>query len=216
MCSGRLLLESETICELLRNPSMQRFPLLLLPAHGKARTFLMATLTKLLFTQSRYPPLSTDPAVSRIGSKQKADDPLADLKLTPNEKFEHRLITFLKPLTDTADGLIQIATRNNSNNRCDPSTLRSEELRVALLGLCRDYRGVASSASSAREFELVLNWLCPDRMDLLVAGITAWADNISLSTPLLKLVAEAVHNRGSRIVFPVSSARGLVLFREAR
>ena len=36
-----------------------RFPLLLEPVHGRARTFLMATLAKLLFTQSRYAISST-------------------------------------------------------------------------------------------------------------------------------------------------------------
>ena len=53
--SGRLLLESGVIIELLSNPSAERFPLLRNPRHGRARSFLMATLSKLLFTQIRYP-----------------------------------------------------------------------------------------------------------------------------------------------------------------
>ena len=67
MCSGRLLLESEIIQRLLCNPNPGRFPLLLKPAHGRARTFLMATLSKLLFTQSRY---SISSATNHNGSQQ--------------------------------------------------------------------------------------------------------------------------------------------------
>lgn len=56
MSSGKLLLESKTIQNLLISPEARNFPLLANPAHHKSRSFLMATLAKLLFTQLRNIP----------------------------------------------------------------------------------------------------------------------------------------------------------------
>ena len=189
MSSGRLLLESDVIQDLLGNPSAVRFPLLREIKHGRARSFLMATLSKLLFTQTRYPAPSDSP-------------------LTPQDLAEDRFVSFMQPMTEVADGILDMVARNidiRNNN----------EVKLAFVGLTRDLRGVISSATAAREYELVFAWLYPRRIQLLCICAQLWNDDLDIMVPLLKLLSEIVHNRGSRIVFPALSAGGLVLFREA-
>jgi len=200
--SGRLLLESEVIRGLLLNPAADRFPLLREPKHGRARSFLMATLSKLLYTQIRYP--------SSHDSSEVPSD-MFDVNagvLTPQDKVDERFIAFMKPMTEVADGLLAMAKTN-------PLAIRRPDLKNPTVGLFRDLRGAISSATAAREYELVFSWFFPERIRLLIVAAQVWNDNFDVMVPLLKLLSELVHNRGSRIVFPPLSPGGLILFREA-
>mmetsp|Transcript_18872 Transcript_18872/g.37074 ORF Transcript_18872/g.37074 Transcript_18872/m.37074 type:complete len:1490 (-) Transcript_18872:78-4547(-) len=202
MSSGRLLLESEVIQDLLQNPSAERFPLLREPKHGRARTFLMATLSKLLYTQTRYPSSQNSSQVP-----ENMFDVNANI-YTSHDQVEERFVSFMMPMTDVADGLLRIVKSN-------PDELRSSTLRGPIIGLLRDLRGVISSATAAREFELIFSWFYPNRIKLLAVIARVFNYSFDVMVPLLKLLSELVHNRGSRIVFPSLSAGGLILFREA-
>uniref|UniRef100_A0A7S2RDB0 Exportin-7/Ran-binding protein 17 TPR repeats domain-containing protein n=1 Tax=Mucochytrium quahogii TaxID=96639 RepID=A0A7S2RDB0_9STRA len=202
MSSGRLLLESEVIQDLLRNPSAARFPLLREPKHGRARSFLLATLAKLLFTQTRYPSSQHSGQVPRDMFDVNAN------VLAPQDQVEERFVAFMEPITVIADGLLQMVQNN-------PMQIRQQDLHWPIIGLFRDLRGIISSASTAREYELLFSWFYPNRIKLLALVASAWNDTFDVMVPLLKLLSELVHNRGSRISFPAMSAAGIVLFREA-
>mgnify|MGYP007115614539 CR=1 FL=1 len=49
---------------------------------------------------------------------------------------------------------------------------------------------------------------------MLVRAAEVWADTPAITSPLLKLFSELVHNKSGRISFPVSSPDGYLLFRE--
>lgn len=212
MNSGRLLLESEIICDLLFNPSAERFPLLLQPKYGRARTFLMATLSKLLFLQSRNLPSFSSSSLTNSGrppAPRHSDQP----KKTQGEIAEMNFTRFMKPMTETADSLMNmVASVGEGQVR---EILRREGVQAPLIGLLRDLRGVINSASSVREFELLLLWMCPKRLSFLSLAANAWNDTSMVMIPLLKVLQEVVHNRGSRISFSGSSAGGLILLRGA-
>jgi len=202
MSSGRLLLESEVIQDLLRNPSADRFPLLREPKHGRARSFLMATLAKLLFTQTRNPSSQNSSQVPKNMFDVNAH------VMTPQDQVEERFVDFMKPMTEVTDGLLNMAAS-------DPHSLRNGNLKGPIIGLFRDLRGVISSATAAREYELIFAWFYPNRIKLLKVTADVFNDDFEMMVPLLKLLSEVVHNRGSRISFSQLSAGGLILFREA-
>lgn len=96
---------------------------------------------------------------------------------------------------ETADGVLPFAVLAQQQQAQRPSTppmqqqIRRPEFRSPLIGLFRDIKGIASSASAAREFELVLSWLCPKRMPVLSAAAGAWWNDEGVISPLLKLYA---------------------------
>lgn len=53
------------------------------------------------------------------------------------------------------------------------------------------------------------------RVTLFSRALDAWWDDPEVTTPLLKFVAEFVHNKAQRIAFDQSSPNGILLFREA-
>lgn len=209
MSSGRLLLESEVIQDLLNNPDTERFSLLTDPKHGRARSFLMATLSKLLFTKIKYPnpnSLSSSLRQSQASLVMNKDD-RGSGDSSRTEDPDSSFIKFIEPLTTRADMLLNLVQQN------PPSTLR--QYKEMLIGLFRDLRGIITSASVNREYELVFAWLTPNRIRLLSLVAEVWYDNTDVMIPLLKLLSEIVFNRGSRIDFPPLSVGGLILFKEA-
>ncbi|CAJ1338233.1 unnamed protein product [Effrenium voratum] len=54
-----------------------------------------------------------------------------------------------------------------------------------------------------------------NRVNLFARALDAWWDDPEVTTPLLKFMAEFVHNKAQRITFDQSSPNGILLFREA-
>ena len=61
---------------------------------------------------------------------------------------------------------------------------------------------------------LVFDWLYPAHFPTILACLDAWSDVPSVSTPILKFMAEFVMNKTQRLAFDASSASGILLFRE--
>jgi len=85
----------------------------------------------------------------------------------------------------------------------------------ALGGACRDWRGVLVAAHNRAAFSQVFDVLHPRHLETLARGAEAWADRPEVTTPLLKLFAELVLQRGQRINFGSNSPNGVLLFRSA-
>ncbi|KAJ0266295.1 ARM repeat superfamily protein [Hirschfeldia incana] len=94
------------------------------------------------------------------------------------------------------------------------SMFRSDAVKFALIGLMRDLRGISMASSSKRSYGLLFDWLYPTHMPLLLRGISNWFDTPEVTTPLLKFMAEFVHNKTQRVTFDPSSPNGILLFRE--
>ncbi|KAJ7976521.1 putative Exportin-7 [Quillaja saponaria] len=91
---------------------------------------------------------------------------------------------------------------------------RSDAVKYALIGLMRDLRGIAMATNSRRTYGFLFDWLYPAHMPLLLRGIAHWTDTPEVAIPLLKFVAELVHNKSQRLTFDTSSPNGILLFRE--
>ncbi|XP_010495084.1 PREDICTED: exportin-7-like [Camelina sativa] len=94
------------------------------------------------------------------------------------------------------------------------SMFRTDAVKFAVIGLMRDLRGIAMATSSRRSYGLLFDWLYPAHMPLLLRGISHWFDTPEVTTPLLKFMAELVHNKTQRLTFDSSSPNGILLFRE--
>uniref|UniRef100_A0A165YIR9 Importin N-terminal domain-containing protein n=1 Tax=Daucus carota subsp. sativus TaxID=79200 RepID=A0A165YIR9_DAUCS len=126
-------------------------------------------------------------------------------------------------------GLLVFAEDNNSKfkSSVDPlmqvfvnlemipdGMFRTDTVKQALVGLMRDLRGLAMATNSRKTYGLLFDWLYPAHMPLLLKAITYWADTPEVTTPLLKFVAEFVLNKSQRVTFDMTSANGILLFRE--
>eukprot|EP00242_Pyramimonas_sp_CCMP2087_P001295 CAMPEP_0198228690 /NCGR_PEP_ID=MMETSP1445-20131203/113729_1 /TAXON_ID=36898 /ORGANISM="Pyramimonas sp., Strain CCMP2087" /LENGTH=1057 /DNA_ID=CAMNT_0043909107 /DNA_START=452 /DNA_END=3625 /DNA_ORIENTATION=+ len=113
---------------------------------------------------------------------------------------------FMAPLTAVCNNLASVAG--------DVNAFRSPQVKSTLIGLARDLRGIALATNSRRTYGLLFDWLYPAHMPLLLRAVEVWADTPSVTTPVLKFMAEFVLNKTQRLTFDSSSPNGILLFRE--
>ena len=89
------------------------------------------------------------------------------------------------------------------------------EIKLPLVGLARDLRGLAFAFNSRSAYMQLFDWLYPRYLPLFVKAVELWYDEPLVTTPVLKLMAELVQNRSQRLTFDISSPNGILLFREA-
>merc|ERR1719478_1583830 len=101
-------------------------------------------------------------------------------------------------------------------------SLRQDQFKGPLIGLCRDLRGIGLACTSSEPYTMLFNWLVDNpkqpassRVTLFSRALDAWWDDPEVTTPLLKFMSEFVHNKAQRITFDQSSPNGILLFREA-
>uniref|UniRef100_A0A8D2MR41 Exportin-7/Ran-binding protein 17 TPR repeats domain-containing protein n=1 Tax=Zonotrichia albicollis TaxID=44394 RepID=A0A8D2MR41_ZONAL len=110
---------------------------------------------------------------------------------------------FMLPLTAAFEAVAQMFSTNSFN-----------EQERTLVGLVRDLRGIAFAFNAKTSFMMLFEWIYPSYMPILQRAIELWYHDPACTTPVLKLMAELVHNRSQRLQFDVSSPNGILLFRE--
>lgn len=116
--------------------------------------------------------------------------------------YEQNLPIYLRPVT-----MVIAQLKNALSNRQDA-------VGAAIIGVCRDLRGIFSAALNQRSYNALFDILYQDFLPVLTAVPQTWSDKPKVMIPLLKFFIELVTNRGQRIKFPSSSANGILLFRE--
>lgn len=94
------------------------------------------------------------------------------------------------------------------------SNLRDPAVKIAIIGILRDLRGITTSTYNKRTYNLLFDALYPESFQLFVRVAQTWYDDWTVMTALFKFMQEFVHNKGQRIYFEQSSANGILLFRE--
>ncbi|EHB06002.1 Exportin-7 [Heterocephalus glaber] len=112
---------------------------------------------------------------------------------------------FMLPLTAAFEAVAQMFSTN---------TFNEQEAKRTLVGLVRDLRGIAFAFNAKTSFMMLFEWIYPSYMPILQRAIELWYHDPACTTPVLKLMAELVHNRSQRLQFDVSSPNGILLFRE--
>uniref|UniRef100_A0A7R9U4R6 Importin N-terminal domain-containing protein n=1 Tax=Pinguiococcus pyrenoidosus TaxID=172671 RepID=A0A7R9U4R6_9STRA len=111
------------------------------------------------------------------------------------EAFMEPLLNLLAQLNGTAD-------------------LRTEDARMAIIGVCRDLRGVAAATHNKKTYHLLFEALYPIHFPIFRRAVETWHDDPSVITSVLKFLCEFVQNKGQRLMFDNTSADGILLFRE--
>lgn len=109
----------------------------------------------------------------------------------------------------------------NISSLSDPSQYFQDTVKLAISGLARDLQGVFKAAATRKSFMEVFGWFSPQHSMKLVTACQIYAESSEpdndVGLPLvslLKFYSELVMNRSQRLNFPISSATGLVLFRQ--
>ncbi|KAK1800574.1 hypothetical protein P4O66_005514, partial [Electrophorus voltai] len=118
---------------------------------------------------------------------------------------EDQFEQFMLPLTAAFEGVAQMFSTN---------TFNEQEAKRTLVGLVRDLRGIAFAFNAKTSFMMLFDWIYPPYIPVLQRAIELWYHVPACTTPVLKLMAELVHNRSQRLQFDVSSPNGILLFRE--
>lgn len=115
---------------------------------------------------------------------------------------------FIRPLSEQLDAIGNMMSQANSSTNLN-------EIKLPLIGLARDLRGLAFAFNSRAGYMQLFDWLYPRYLPLFTKAIEYWYSEPFVTTPILKLMAELVQNRSQRLTFEISSPNGILLFREA-
>eukprot|EP01012_Entosiphon_sulcatum_P048196 TRINITY_DN6640_c0_g3_i3.p1 TRINITY_DN6640_c0_g3~~TRINITY_DN6640_c0_g3_i3.p1 ORF type:complete len:1077 (+),score=296.35 TRINITY_DN6640_c0_g3_i3:284-3514(+) len=96
-----------------------------------------------------------------------------------------------------------------------PESFAQPNVKQAAVGVLRDLRGVCASCVNKHTYSLLFEWMFPAHMELIHRCCQVYGHDPDVTTPLLKLLADFVHNRSQRILFESSSPNGILLFKES-
>jgi exportin-7 len=106
------------------------------------------------------------------------------------ERFE----AFMQPILDVIAKLAVVPE----------SDFRQEHVKNAVIGICRDLRGITASTHNRRTYSALFDCLYPGCFPVFVRAATVWYDEPAVTTALLKFMGEFVYNKAQ--VLPSSSS----------
>ncbi|XP_046373797.1 exportin-7-like isoform X1 [Haliotis cracherodii] len=119
------------------------------------------------------------------------------------EKFDQ----FMMPLTAAFDAVGNLLSNGTS-------AMDVEGAKRSLIGLARDLRGIAFAFNTKTSYMMLFDWIYPTYTPVLQRAVELWFHDPTVTTPVLKLMAELAQNRSQRLQFDVSSPNGILLVRE--
>uniref|UniRef100_A0A4W3JC21 Exportin 7 n=1 Tax=Callorhinchus milii TaxID=7868 RepID=A0A4W3JC21_CALMI len=102
---------------------------------------------------------------------------------------EDQFEQFMLPLTAAFETVAQMF---------NSSTYNEQDAKRTLVGLVRDLRGIAFAFNAKTSFMMLFDWIYPAYMPILQRAVELWYHDPACTTPILKLMAELVHNRYER------------------
>lgn len=127
---------------------------------------------------------------------------LARLLFTAFDDASERHENFMAPIVSVLSRLMQA------------SSYRQAEVKQAVIGICRDLRGITVSTHNRRTYGSLFELLHPDYFPVFVRAADECFDDPSVINALLKFMYEFSYNKAQRVIFDQSSPSGILLFRE--
>ncbi|KAL9650506.1 hypothetical protein ABK040_004725 [Willaertia magna] len=118
---------------------------------------------------------------------------------------EDDFLAFIKPLEVISDKLSSI------NN---PEQFKQDSVKNALIGWCRDLRGVVVGCTNKRTYTFFFDWFFDKYSGILEKAAQVWYDNQFVMNSLLKFLSDFVLNKNQRIAFSYSSPHGILMFKK--
>ncbi|KAH9161707.1 hypothetical protein LEN26_001316 [Aphanomyces euteiches] len=91
---------------------------------------------------------------------------------------------------------------------------RQQDVREAIIGVCRDLRGIFISTHNKRTYNCMFDFIYPTYMPIFTKAAEVWFDTPTVMNALLKFLQELSYNKSQRVMFDQSSPNGILLFRE--
>lgn len=159
-------------------------------------------------TSENFPFLGNSMQISDMRCRSIFYTSLGRLLLVDLGEDEEKFEQFMMPLTAAFDAV------GNMLASAETSVFNSEEAKKILIGLARDLRGLAFAFNTKTSYMMLFEWIYPTYTPILHRAVELWFHDPTVTTPVLKLMAELVQNRSQRLQFDVSSPNGILLFRE--
>ncbi|CAL8089365.1 unnamed protein product [Calicophoron daubneyi] len=121
---------------------------------------------------------------------------------------ENQFLTFMAPLTRTANQLI-VALLSGA-----PTVVDRGQLRCSVIGLARDLRGISYSLNTKAAYQMLLDWFYPTGFKMFIRALELWPLDSGVTVSVLKCIEEVVHNRNGRLLFDSTVPTGYLLFNE--
>jgi exportin-7 len=115
-----------------------------------------------------------------------------------SERFER----FMEPIEDVLNKLLQAPTYRDPN------------VKEAVIGVCRDLRGIVQQTHNRRTYSCIFDMLYPAYFPVFIRAAEELYDSPQTMTAVLKFLQELAYNKAQRVMFDQSSANGILLFRE--
>ncbi|KAI8363847.1 armadillo-type protein [Choanephora cucurbitarum] len=125
--------------------------------------------------------------------------------LFAEDSSEQEFYEFMKPFEVRLESLCALNTIE---------AYQQPQVQNALVAIFRDLRGFIEPIQSRKNYLLFFHWFYPDYMPVLIKGVQALSPDPSTHV-LLKFFVEFVSNKSQRLSLDVSSANGVLLFRDA-
>ncbi|RCI02278.1 hypothetical protein CU098_001501 [Rhizopus stolonifer] len=124
--------------------------------------------------------------------------------LFAEDSSEQEFYEFIKPFEVRLEDLSMLNTMEE---------YQQPQVQGALQAIFRDLRGFIEPIQSRKNYSLFFHWFYPDYMPVLLKGVQALSPDSSTHV-LLKFFVEFVTNKSQRLSLDVSSANGVLLFRD--
>ncbi|KAL7312113.1 hypothetical protein PS15m_007914 [Mucor circinelloides] len=125
--------------------------------------------------------------------------------LFADDNCEREFFEFMKPFEARLDSLSMLNTIEE---------FQQPDVQRAIQDVFRDLRGFIQAIQGRKTYLMFFHWFYPDYMPVLMKGIQAYSPN-PCTNILLKFFGEFVYNKSQRLTLDVSSASGILLFRDA-
>ncbi|KAK4471178.1 hypothetical protein MN116_005570 [Schistosoma mekongi] len=119
---------------------------------------------------------------------------------------EEQFLNFISPLTRVTNQLIITLLSGDSSN------LSQELTRISIIGLARDIRGISYSLNNKSSYQMLLDWIYPNGLQLFNRALEIWSFDYTVTVPVLKTITELIHNRNGRLLFDATIPTGYLLF----
>ncbi|TNN12771.1 Exportin-7 isoform 1 [Schistosoma japonicum] len=119
---------------------------------------------------------------------------------------EEQFLNFVSPLTRVTNQLIITLLSGGSPN------LSQELTRISIIGLARDIRGISCSLNNKSSYQMLLDWIYPNGLQLFNRALEIWSFDYTVTVPVLKTITELIHNRNGRLLFDATIPTGYLLF----
>ncbi|CAH8527138.1 unnamed protein product [Schistosoma guineensis] len=119
---------------------------------------------------------------------------------------DEKFLNFVSPLTRVTNQLIIALLFGDSSN------FNEKLMKISIIGLARDIRGILYSLNNKASYQMLMNWIYPNGLLLFNRVLELWPYDYTITIPILKTITELINNRNGRLLYDITIPTGFLLF----